>query len=156
MEKIEIDSKVLLGLESTETVGVKLLRPEAKLPKRQRDGDACYDIYACEDQWISPGAVVAVDCGFACEIPTGYKIMINGRSGLAKKGIFCHVGTVDENYKGELGTILVNLSSESYKVTAGDRVGQISLQKVIPTEFTEVKELSESNRGTQGFGSSGR
>lgn len=156
MEKIEVDDRRLLGLDTIEVIGVKLLRPEAKIPVRQREGDACFDIYACADQWISPGEVAAIDCGFACEIPAGYKIMINGRSGLAKKGIFCHVGTVDENYKGELGTILVNLSGESYKVNAGDRVGQISLQKVILTEFTEVKELSESNRGTQGFGSSGR
>lgn len=149
-------SDIIVRISDTETVGVKLLRPNAKIPVRQREGDACFDIYACDDEWISPGTVAAIDCGFACEIPSGYKIMINGRSGLAKKGIFCHVGTVDENYKGEIGTILVNLSGESYKVTAGDRVGQISLQKVIPTELNKVDVLSESNRGTQGFGSSGR
>ena len=139
-----------------EKIGVKLLKGDARIPVRQREGDACFDIYAISDQWISAGEVAAVDCGFACEIPTGYKIMINGRSGLAKKGIFCHVGTIDENYKGELGTILVNLSQEYYTVEIGDRVGQISLQKVVPTEFAEVTELSESNRGAQGFGSSGR
>jgi len=152
MEKIAVD----LGLEKTERIGIKIIHPDAKMPKRQREGDAAFDIYSIERYMIMPGEVKDVRCGIACEIPTGYKIMINGRSGLAKKGIFCHVGTIDENYKGELGTILVNLSQEYYTVEIGDRVGQISLQKVVPTEFAEVTELSESNRGAQGFGSSGR
>lgn len=143
-------------MEKIEKIGVKLIHPDAKIPKRQREGDACFDIYSIESTWISPGVTADVRCGVACEIPAGYKIMINGRSGLAKKGIFCHVGTIDENYKGELGVILVNLTSESYKIEIGDRVGQISLQKVTSTEFVQVEELSDSNRGTQGFGSSGR
>lgn len=139
-----------------ETLGIKLLKPEAKLPKRQRDGDACFDIHSCETVELHPGEVRAIDCGFACEIPSGYKVMINGRSGLASKGIFCHVGTIDENYKGELGTILANLSGQSYTIHVGDRIGQISLQKVIPTNLVEVTELSQSSRGENKFGSSGR
>lgn len=132
------------------------MRPSAQLPKRQRTGDACYDIYSCHEVLLRPGDVKSVDCGFACEIPPGYKVMINGRSGLAKRGIFCHVGTVDENYKGELGTILANHSNEEYLIKEGDRVGQISLQQVIPTDLVEVRELTSSERGAQGFGSSGR
>lgn len=139
-----------------EKIGIKLLHDDAKIPQKQREQDACFDIYSCYNITLLPGDVKAVDCGIACEIPSGYKIMINGRSGLAKKGIFCHVGTVDENYKGELGTILVNLSKEPYEIRKGDRVGQISLQSVVPSSFEEVFELSSSERGAQGFGSSGR
>ena len=138
------------------TIGFKKLHPDAIIPTMQREGDAAFDIYSCEDALIAHGCVRSIDCGVGCEIPEGYKIMINGRSGLAKKGIFCHVGTVDPNYKGMIGTILVNLSGETYKVQKGDRVGQISLQQIIPTEFMEVAELSTSVRGSQGFGSSGR
>jgi dUTP pyrophosphatase len=137
-------------------VGVKLLHPDAQLPKMQRVGDAAFDIYSVEDVEIPPGMTAAVDCGFGLEIPPGYKVMINGRSGLASRGIFCHVGTVDENYKGKLGTILYNLSKTFYNIKKGDRVGQISLQRVIPTEFEVVNELSTSVRGENGFGSSGK
>lgn len=137
-------------------IGIKKLYADAILPKMQREGDACFDIYAQDDFVLEVGEVVAVDCGIALEIPDNYKVMINGRSGLAKKGIFCHVGTVDSNYRGEIGTILVNLSGQKYWGRKGDRVGQISLQQVVPTTFVEVKELSPSVRGEQGFGSSGR
>lgn len=139
-----------------EKIGIKLLHSNAQIPRKQRSQDACFDIYSCYDITLQPGEVKAVDCGIACEIPAGFKIMINGRSGLAKRGIFCHVGTVDENYKGELGTILANLSKEPYEIKVGDRVGQISLQQVVPTWFDSAAELSSSERGTQGFGSSGR
>ena len=140
----------------TINVGIKKLHPDALLPKMQREGDAAFDIYSCDDYSLEVGEVVSIDCGVACEIPDGYKIMINGRSGLAKKGIFCHVGTVDPNYKGMIGTILVNLSGSKYWVHKGDRVGQISLQAIVPTSFEIVEELSQSVRGEQGFGSSGR
>jgi len=138
-------------------IGFKKLHPDAIVPKMQREGDAAFDIYSVQDVIIPAGYTVSIDCGIACEIPDNYKLMINGRSGLAKKGIFCHVGTVDPNYKGMIGTILHNSNiSETYYVAKGDRVGQVSLQKIVPTEFVEVTELSASARGDQGFGSSGR
>lgn len=137
-------------------VGVKLLHPEAKVPKMQRQGDAAFDLYAVEDVIIPLKSYAHVSCGIALEIPPGYKVMINGRSGLALKGIQCHVGTIDENYKGNIGTILYNWNDSSYPIKKGDRVGQISVQKVISTVYQEVQELSSSVRGAQGFGSSGR
>lgn len=139
-----------------ERIGVKLLHPDAKVPQMQREGDAAFDIYAVEDVTIPLKSYNHVSCGIALEIPTGYKVMINGRSGLASKGIQCHVGTIDENYKGNIGTILYNWNDSPYQIKKGDRVGQISLQKVIPTVYQEVQELSSSVRGAQGFGSSGR
>jgi dUTP pyrophosphatase len=137
-------------------VGIKKLHPDAQVPKMQREGDAAFDIYSIDHYELEPGDVVAIDCGIALEIPENYKVMINGRSGLARRGIFCHVGTVDPNYKGMVGTILINLSKEKYVVEKGDRVGQISLQYIAPTTFNEVETLSTSNRGAQGFGSSGK
>ena len=137
-------------------IGIKLLDKDAKVPKMQREGDAAFDIYSIEEVLLKPGEVRSVDCGIACEIPSGYKLMVNGRSGLAMRGIFCHVGTIDPNYKGMVGTILINLSGKPYTIEKGDRVGQISLQRIVKTEFREVDKLTGSNRGTQGFGSSGR
>jgi len=138
------------------TIGVKKLHPDAKIPQMQREGDAAFDVYSVEDVIIPAGLAVSIDCGIACEIPPFYKMVVNGRSGLAKRGIFCHVGTIDPNYKGMIGTLLVNTTNNYYQIKKGDRVGQVSLQLIIPTEFNEVSELSESVRGTQGFGSSGR
>lgn len=142
--------------ENNIILGVKKLHPDAIIPKMQREGDAAFDIYSINHYNLAPRSIVSIDCGVGLEIPEGYKVMINGRSGLAKKGIFCHVGTIDPNYKGMVGTILINLSGMPYTVEKGDRVGQISLQKIVPTVFNEVAELTESNRGAQGFGSSGR
>jgi dUTP pyrophosphatase len=137
-------------------VGIKLLHPDARVPKMQRLGDAAFDLYSVEEVVLQPGDCKSIDCGIACEIPANYKIMVNGRSGLATKGIFCHVGTIDPNYKGMIGTVLINLSKSAYAIKKGDRVGQLSLQTIIPTVFEEVTELSSSVRGDQGFGSSGR
>lgn len=132
------------------------MHPDAKVPHMAKEGDGAFDIYSCENVVIGPRTTAAIDCGFALEIPLGYKVMINGRSGLASKGIFCHVGTIDSGYRGKLGTILYNLTDVDYVIMLGDRVGQISLQQVIPTSFEEVVELSASARGDTGFGSSGK
>ncbi len=164
MDKQYIDEKMIpfeaLKVEivgsTTVSVGVKKLHPDAILPKMQREGDAAFDIYSIEDRLIAGGVTASIDCGIACEIPPGYKLMVNGRSGLATKGIFCHVGTIDPNYKGMIGTILYNSTATSYQINKGDRVGQVSLQAIVPTAFNEVTELSSSVRGEQGFGSSGR
>lgn len=137
-------------------IGFKKLHPDAITPKMQREGDAAFDLYSVEDRLIAAGTTVAIDCGIACEIPSGYKLMVNGRSGLATKGIFCHVGTIDPNYKGMIGAILYNSTNASYQIKKGDRVGQLSAQAIVSTEFAEVNELSASVRGDQGFGSSGR
>ena len=137
-------------------VGIKLLHPDAKIPQMQRDGDAAFDLYSIEEVIIEAGKTKSVDCGIACEIPLNYKLMVTGRSGLATKGIFCHVGTIDPNYKGMIGAILINTTDLPYRIHKGDRVGQMSLQQVIPTSFEVVDNLSSSVRGDQGFGSSGR
>ncbi len=158
MDKQYIDEKMLPvdGAKLGIPVGVKRLHPDAILPKMQREGDAAFDIYSVDTVTLQPGDIKSIDCGIACEIPYSYKLMVNGRSGLATKGIFCHVGTIDPNYKGMIGTVLVNLSKEPYTINKGDRVGQVSLQPIVPTTFNEVDELSSSNRGAQGFGSSGK
>jgi dUTP pyrophosphatase len=137
-------------------IGFKKMHPDAKIPHMAKEGDGAFDIYSCEDTTIAPRSTKAIDCGFGLEIPSNYKVMINGRSGLASRGIFCHVGTVDSGYRGKLGTILYNLNDTSYEIKKGDRVGQISLQQVIDTTFEEVVELSTTARGETGFGSSGK
>jgi dUTP pyrophosphatase len=154
MENEKMDFLIRNGL--AHKIKFKKIHPDAKVPHMAKEGDAAFDIYSCEDVTIPPRSTAAVNCGFAFEIPENFKVMINGRSGLASRGIFCHTGTIDSGYRGELGTILYNLNDKVYEIKKGDRVGQVSLQQVVPTYFEVVEELSVSARGNTGFGSSGK
>jgi len=137
-------------------VKVKKLRKEANLPKKQRPGDAAWDLYAIENVTLNPFEPKIVRCGLACDIPPGHKILIYGRSGLATRGVFTHIGTVDETYRGEVGPILINLVMKPYQIYEGDRVGQIVVVPTHDADFIVTEELSESVRGIHGFGSSGK
>jgi dUTP pyrophosphatase len=92
------------------------------------------------------------------EIPFGYEMQVRARSGLAAKngiGLVNGTGTIDPNYRGELGIILINHGKEPFVVNKGDRIAQVVFNKIEHTEIEEVDELSETNRGECGFGSSG-
>lgn len=130
------------------------------LPSYAHEGDAGADIRAVldEDIVIPPHEWVAVPTGLYAEIPVGWEIQIRPRSGLAlKKGITVlnSVGTVDSNYRGEIKVILVNHSGESFRVQDGDRVAQMVVAPVTQAEFVEVGELSDTDRSSGGFGSTG-
>ena len=130
------------------------------LPSYAHEGDAGADIRAVldEDIVIPPHEWVAVPTGLYAEIPVGWEIQIRPRSGLAlRKGITVlnSVGTVDSNYRGEIKVILVNHSGESFRVQDGDRVAQMVVAPVTQAEFVEVGELSDTDRSSGGFGSTG-
>jgi dUTP pyrophosphatase len=137
-------------------VKVKKLHPNAKLPTRGSEEAACWDLYAYsveKDGWI-----LKVHTGLIMEIPKGYFLDIRPRSGLSLKGlrILNSPGTIDSDYRGEI-IALVTIPYVGLKLPfeVGDRVAQIRLEKVIPTEFKEVKVLSGTKRGEGGFGSTG-
>lgn len=151
-----------------ETLKVKRLNEDAIIPTRNNKTDAGLDLYATEDVEIEPSRVsnnfigvkvgrAKIATGIAVEIETGYGGKIVGRSGLAfNKDIICFEGTIDSSYRGELGVLLYNLTSRPYLVKKGDRIAQLVIKKCeLPTPV-EVDELSDSNRGEDGFGSSGR
>jgi dUTP pyrophosphatase len=129
-----------------------------QLPKRQKDGDAGYDIrYNGPHKLVSPGQTVLLPTGIKLEIPKGYEAQVRGRSGLAfKHGLFAHVGTIDSNYRGDIGVILHNASSKPYVVSNDERIGQLIFAKVETFKFNKVEELTSTDRGEKGFGSSGK
>jgi len=133
---------------------VKRLENDAKLPERKREGDAGLDLYCIEDFEIEPNEIKIVRTGIAIEIPKGHFGLIKDRSGLAAKGLHVLAGVVDENYRGEVKVVLINLGKEKLKFEKHSRIAQLL---IIPYSKVDVKEeeLSETERGKDGFGSSG-
>ena len=116
------------------------------------------DLRAVEDAVLEPGVAQAVPTGLAVDIPPGYEAQIRPRSGLALKHSITlpnAPGTIDPGYRGEIRVILLNLGREPYRIHAGDRIAQMIVSRYEAVEWDE-SELSESERGEGGFGSSGR
>jgi len=141
------------------TIRVKRLSPHAKIPRAARKGDVAFDLYSLIDYELRPGERFAVPTGIAVEIPPGYEGQVRPRSGLAlKEGVTVlnTPGTIDSGYRGEVKTIMINLSGESFKITMGMRISQLAIRPVPDIEFIEVDELSDTERGDGGFGSTGK
>ena len=138
------------------TLKVKKLRSDAFLPVRKREGDAGLDLYSVEEVVLKPNEWVAVPTGIAVEIPKGHFGLIKDRSGLAlKHALHCLAGVVDENYRGEVKVVLINLGREEVKLPKGTRIAQLLIVPYLRVEVEEVEELSDTERGEKGFGSSG-
>ncbi len=130
------------------------------LPQYETLGSAGVDIRAniAESITLKPLERAIVKTGLFLEIPIGYEAQIRPRSGLAaKKGITVlnSPGTIDADYRGELGVILVNLSNEDFVIEDGDRIAQMVIGKHERADWVEVEELTETSRGSGGFGSTG-
>lgn len=135
------------------------ISPDATVPTQSHPGDAGFDLYACKEAVLTPGARTRVHTGIAVAIPEGYAGLVIPRSGLANKHGITLVnspGLIDCGYRGELQVLLLNLDRErDYEVSVGDRIGQLVLTKVELPAWTEVDSLDETVRGEAGFGSSG-
>ena len=128
------------------------------LPAYATDGAAGMDVVSAEDVTIAPGMRHAVATGLAAAIPAGYEIQVRPRSGLAlKHGISVPnaPGTIDSDYRGEMKVILINHGSEPFVIDRGDRIAQLVLAPVTLGSWDEVDELDDTERGTDGFGSTG-
>lgn len=134
---------------------VKKLNENAKLPERKREGDAGLDLYCIENVEINPLEIKLISTGIAVEIPKGYVGIIKDRSGLAVKGLHVLAGVVDENYRGEIKVIVINLSKEKFCLEKNSRVAQLLILPYLKCNVKEVNELSNTERGREGFGSSG-
>ena len=107
---------------------------------------------------LAPGAWALVPTGLRLEIPAGYEGQVRPRSGLAlKRGltVLNAPGTIDADYRGEVGVVLVNLSAEDQRLETGDRIAQIVFAPVTRADLVEVDELTDSRRSSGGFGSTG-
>ena len=128
------------------------------LPQYASEHAAGLDVVAAEDIALEPGQRHAVPTGFAIEIPHGYEVQVRPRSGLAlKHGITClnTPGTIDSDYRGEVKVMLANLGSERFVAARGERIAQLVPAPVLHASFEEVGELSDTRRGSGGFGSTG-
>lgn len=135
------------------------LNNNAKPPKRANNTDAGADLCSLEKHIIQPLERKLVSTGISMEIPEGYYGRIAPRSGLAvKHGVDTLAGVVDSSYRGEIKVVLYNTDkSNTLFIEEGDRIAQIIIERHYNFEFVEVvEELSESNRGTGGFGSTGK
>ena len=137
------------------------LEPECSgfFPKKAHPDDAGYDLYSSIDVELTSMSGMAVPVGFSMELPSGYEAQIRPRSGLAAKHhitVTNSPGTVDANYRGEVKVILYNLGKKSFTIRRGDRIAQMVICKIPEIELIEAAELSETDRNTNGFGSSGK
>lgn len=123
--------------------------------KYTREGDACMDMYSVEDTIIEPNSTKIISTGIALEIPTGFEGIVRGRSGLASKGIHVHIGTIESSYRGNIGIIITNTTNKPFLINKGDRIAQFTVKSVNNILMKESEILSKTERGTDGFGSSG-
>lgn len=150
-----INNKIVITME----VKIKKLNPDAVIPTYAKPGDACMDIVATSLHYDDVKGFV-YGTGFAVEVPEGYEMVIRPRSSICKTDAYItnSPGTVDSGYRGEVMVVFKNNHPDNneapYKI--GERIAQIKIQEVIPIEFVEVEELSETERGDGGYGSTGK
>jgi dUTP pyrophosphatase len=143
-------------------VGVRRL-PEGEglaLPTYMSDGAAGADVVAAvaDDMVLAPGERALVPTGLALEVPDGYEVQVRPRSGLALRHgvtVLNAPGTIDSDYRGPLGVLLVNLGREPFVVRRGERIAQLVVAPVARAAFFEADALAVSARGDGGFGSTG-
>lgn len=135
---------------------------EVELPKYAKPGDSGFDLVAAEDTIIWPGETKVVQTGLAFEIPPGYELQVRPRSGMTRNTkLRVVLGTVDSGYRGEVGVLVdnterpISLNMKAHVIEKGTRIAQGVIAPVETAHFVEVDELSRSDRGTGGFGSTG-
>ena len=142
-------------------VSVKKLRPDAILPSYGSPEAAGADLYACLEAPVTivPGKTAFIPTGLAMELPRGYVGLIYARSGLAcKRGLAPanKVGVIDSDYRGEFIVALYNHGAESQTLQSGERIAQLVVTPVVNPVYIQTEELSQSQRGQGGFGSTGK
>ena len=138
---------------------VQRIRDNAILPCYAHPGDAGLDLFACEPATIRPGESGMVKTGISIELPPGTEAQVRPRSGLALKNqvtVLNTPGTIDEGYRGEVGVILINHGKQPFLVTQGMKIAQMVIGSVTRVDVEEVAQLSDTQRGGGGFGSTGR
>ena len=166
-------------------VKIKRLHPDAVIPTQAHANDAGFDLYAVEDTVIEPGETVLIKTGIAVQLPPGYELQVRPRSGISLKTklrVANAPGTVDASFRGEIGVIVDNIAvgkekfvslitdisgktsvdndgnlydEPTYAIRKGDRIAQAVIQRVPTVSFSEVDELDETERGSDGYGSTG-
>ena len=146
--------------EKPRVLMLRLPGNDLPLPARATPGSAGVDLRACVTGpvMLAPGERALIPTGFAMAVPDGYEAQVRPRSGLARRSgvtLLNTPGTIDADYRGEVGVIAVNLGDAPVTIKRGDRIAQMVIQRVPEAELVEVSELPGSARGDKGFGSSG-
>lgn len=137
---------------------VKRLVETAVLPRYAHPHDAGLDLNAAVDATIAPGTAETIPTGIAIELPPGTEAQVRPRSGLARTHavtVLNSPGTIDEGYRGEVGVVLINHGRTAFQVERGMRVAQLVVQRRLEVEVVETETLSDTARGSGGFGSTG-
>jgi len=147
-----------------ETIPVKVRRLEdgsnMPLPAYESQGSSGMDIRAAvkERVLLKPGEIKLISTGLAVSVPPGYEAQIRPRSGLALHygiGMVNSPGTIDSDYRGEIGIIMINWGTEPFEIKSGDRIAQMVFSRVYRADLVEVNDLDATSRGHGGFGHTG-
>jgi len=137
-------------------MNIKFLHPDATTPTRATPGASGYDLRACQDHIIEAHAIAVIPTGIAIEIPFGFEAQVRPRSGLAaKSGIVAILGTIDSDYRGDVGVILHNTTAWHFVVKKNTAIAQLVFANVLLPELIQVDSLDETTRAANGFGSTG-
>lgn len=151
--------KERVGGVNKQIVKVKLLHPLAIMPEYKTSGASGFDLHACQAITIHPGEHEIIRLGIAFEVPDGYEIQIRPRSGMSFNTSLIAkntIGTIDSDYRGEVSYCLLNVGDLPCFIDAGERVCQAVLCQVPKAFLMLVDELSDTERGSGGFGSTGK
>lgn len=133
------------------------LEAEGRLPDQAYPGDAGYDLYCSSDARIHPGQYIEIPCGFSMGMPEGYWGWLTARSSTARRGLLVNQAVIDQGYRGPMFVGVTNVGARTVRVETGERLAQLIPMPLCAadTGIAQVQELSESERGSNGFGSSG-
>lgn len=146
-----------MSVKSKLPILVKKIHPQSIVPKKQSSGAAGFDLHSVEAKTLLPQLTTMVDTGLAFEIPKGYCGILSDRSSMALQGITIGGGIIDSDYRACVQLIFNNNSQKPYNVNVGDRIAQILFVKLSDEDtLTEVDKLSETDRGSGRFGSTGK
>jgi dUTP pyrophosphatase len=139
----------------SDVLNFKKFKADAIIPTRNNKDDAGLDLYSNVDVVLAPGEGKAIDTAVGVALPHAVVGMICDRSSMAKKGLKVAGGIIDTGYRGTLMVVLWNMSTQEQKINKNDKIAQLLTIPILLSTPTETSELSETERGTKGFGSSG-
>jgi len=146
------------GIHLKVPMSIKMLSDKVQVPKYASEKAACCDLQSTINCILVPGQTALIPLGFAIEVPDGFEFVIRPRSGMSLKtglSVRNSPGTIDSDYRGEVGLIAKNIGGDNLVIKAGDRVCQGGVRPIFQADFKVVEELGETERGEGGFGSTG-
>lgn len=134
-----------------------MIRYKAPYILSKKDGDIGYDVRAIEDRLLEPMETVTISTGVFLELDDGFYADLRARSGNSSRGLICNLGLIDTSYRGEIKASITNLTGNDYEIRKGDRIGQLVFKNECIVDLEKVLEIDcNTDRGSKGFGSSGR